>query len=53
MNPRVAYNPTMADRTNRMMKVIIQLDRLCGTFHHTMVNITAVRNTKMSRQLPL
>ncbi len=52
MNPRVAYSPTTADRINSTMKVSSQLVRLCGTFHHTRVNIAAQRKTKMSRQLP-
>lgn len=53
MTPRVAYSPTMVDRISSTMKVTSQLDRLCGTFHQTIVNISAQRNTKMSRQLPL
>ena len=35
------------------MNITSQLDRLWLTFHQTMVNRIAQRNTTMSRQLPL
>ena len=53
ITPRVAYSPTMADRITRTIKVTSQFDRLCGTFHQTMVNYNAHRNSTLSRQFPL
>ena len=50
--PRPAYSPAATEAITITMNISSQFERLCGTFHQTIVKRMPHTNSTMSRQLP-